>query len=130
VGRDARARLEPALAANIVSAASLGLPELRALMARAALFIGGDSGPLHVASTTLVPIVGLYGPTLSARSAPWRPAALVTESIELPDLPCRPCDQRRCLPGDFRCLTWIRPESVAAAAERVLTRAGGRIASD
>ncbi len=36
----------------------------------AALFIGGDSGPLHTAATTRVPIVGLYGPALPARSAP------------------------------------------------------------
>ncbi len=123
VGRDTRARLTPALASNIVSEAAFDLPELRALVSRAALFVGGDSGPLHVASTTRVPVVGLYGPTLSARSAPWRPAACVTESIELADLPCRPCDQRRCVPGDFRCLTRIRPESVAAAAERALARA-------
>ena len=34
------------------------------------------------------------------------------------DLPCRPCDQRRCEPGDFRCLTGISAEAVAALAER------------
>ena len=48
------------------------LVELRALIERSALFIGGDSGPLHIASTTRTPVVGIYGPTLSARSAPWR----------------------------------------------------------
>jgi ADP-heptose:LPS heptosyltransferase len=78
---------------------------------------------LHVASTTRVPIVGLFGPTLAARSAPWRAPELVTESIELSDLACRPCDQRRCEPGDFRCLGWIGPGAVAAAAERALKRA-------
>lgn len=101
--------------------------ELRALMDQAALFIGGDSGPLHVAGTSAVPIVGLYGPTLSARSAPWRPARCVTESVELPDLSCRPCHQRECQPGDFRCLTGIEPDRVAEAAERALRRsAAGR----
>ena len=34
-----------------------------------------------------VPIVGLYGPTLSVRSAPWRPARFVTESVELATCP-------------------------------------------
>jgi ADP-heptose:LPS heptosyltransferase len=87
------------------------------------LFIGGDSGPLHVASTTDVPIVGLYGPTLPVRSAPWRPEELVTESVELAELQCRPCDQRQCEPGDFRCLTTLAPDAVSQAAERALSRA-------
>ena len=59
-----------------IVARGLSLAELRALMDRAALFIGGDSGPLHIAATTDVPMVGLYGPTLPERSAPWRPAPL------------------------------------------------------
>ena len=48
------------------------LAELRALVGRAALYIGGDSGPLHVAATTRTPIVALFGPTLPERSMPWR----------------------------------------------------------
>jgi ADP-heptose:LPS heptosyltransferase len=96
------------------------LAELRALLDRAALFIGGDSGPLHIAATTRTPIVGLYGPTLPVRSAPWRSPALTTESVEGGPLPCRPCDQRVCVPGDFRCLTRITPDAVVAAAERAL----------
>jgi lipopolysaccharide heptosyltransferase II len=96
------------------------LAELRALLDRAALFIGGDSGPLHIAATTRTPIVGLYGPTLPVRSAPWRSPALTTESVEGGPLPCRPCDQRVCVPGDFRCLTRIAPDAVVAAAERAL----------
>jgi heptosyltransferase-2 len=111
---------------SIVDDVDVDLAELRALVDRAALFIGGDSGPLHVAGTSGVPIVGLYGPTLSARSAPWRPARFVTESVELADLGCRPCHQRACAPGDFRCLAWIGPDQVADAAERAIRRAAGR----
>lgn len=126
IGHDARQQLGPALAGAVVFETAFNLAELRALLGRADLFIGGDSGPLHVASATAVPIVGLFGPTLSARSAPWRSPELVTESIELTELPCRPCDQRRCGPGDFRCLAWIEPETVRAAAERALMRSGQR----
>jgi heptosyltransferase I len=89
-------------------------------MDRASLYIGGDSGPLHVAATSRVPIVGLYGPTLPARSAPWRDPVLLAEAVEVHGLACRPCDQRVCAPGDFRCLTTISPEQVAAAAARLL----------
>jgi ADP-heptose:LPS heptosyltransferase len=86
------------------------------------LYIGGDSGPLHVAATTRVPIVGLYGPTLPVRSAPWRDEGCVTESVDAGELPCRPCDQRVCAPGDFRCLSSILPAQVVAAATRALRR--------
>ena len=37
------------------------LAELRELVARAAVYIGGDSGPLHVAATTETPIVAAAG---------------------------------------------------------------------
>jgi heptosyltransferase I len=109
--------------ATILTGEEFSLAELRSLVAHAALFIGGDSGPLHVAATSDVPIVGLYGPTLPVRSAPWRMPSLITESVEVSDLPCRPCDQRRCLPGDFRCLTRLVPDRVVEAAERALRRA-------
>lgn len=123
--REARARLE-GRAQQVLSCGELPLQELRALLERAALYIGGDSGPLHVAATTRVPIVGLYGPTLPIRSAPWRADSCVTESVDAGELPCRPCDQRRCEPGDFRCLTSITAVHVLDAAERALARARGQ----
>jgi heptosyltransferase-1 len=107
----------------VLSCGEFSLAELRALLDRASLYIGGDSGPLHIASTTNVPIVGLYGPTLPLRSAPWRSDAWVTESVDAGPLPCRPCDQRVCAPGDFRCLTSILPAQVFDAATRALARA-------
>ena len=109
---------------RVLSCGEFSLTELRALVDRAALFIGGDSGPMHIAATSRVPIVGIYGPTLPARSAPWRAAELRAEAVETPGLPCRPCDQRTCLPGDFRCLTRIEPQQVIDAAERALSSAG------
>jgi ADP-heptose:LPS heptosyltransferase len=107
-------------APRITTAEDLSLTELRAAMDRASLFIGGDSGPLHIAATSDVPVVGLYGPTLAERSAPWRPPAIKTESLHVGSLPCRPCEQRVCVPGDFRCLTGIPAVAVIAAAERLL----------
>jgi ADP-heptose:LPS heptosyltransferase len=123
--REARARLAAHERAAIVECGEFDLAELRALVGRAALYIGGDSGPLHIAGTTDVPVVGLYGPTLPVRSQPFRGAGFVNAAAEVPDLPCRPCDQRRCEPGDFRCLTGISAEAVAALAEGALA---GRLA--
>ena len=116
----ARASLGGERQAQVVACGDFSLSELRALLDRASLYIGGDSGPLHVAATTAVPVVALYGPTVPARSAPWRAPASVSEAVEIRELPCRPCDQRVCVPGDFRCLTWIAPDQVVDAAERVL----------
>ena len=117
---NARARLPPDARGRVLSCGEFSLAELRALFDRAALYIGGDSGPLHIAATTAVPIVGLYGPTLPARSAPWRSGERITLSVDAGDLPCRPCEQRVCEPGDFRCLTSIRPQQVLEAAIKCL----------
>jgi ADP-heptose:LPS heptosyltransferase len=119
VSAEARRRLG-ASGGRVVRCGELTLAELRALLDRAALYIGGDSGPLHVAATTRSPIVALYGPTLAARSAPWRPADRPSEAVDAGPLSCRPCDQRVCAPGDYRCLTGLDPVRVIAAAERLL----------
>jgi heptosyltransferase III len=107
---------------RIVPAAGWPLEHVRALMERAALFVGGDSGPMHIAATSDVPIVALFGPTLPVHWTPWRPAALPLVIVEPGELPCRPCDQRVCEPGDYRCLTRIGPGPVVAAARRLLER--------
>jgi lipopolysaccharide heptosyltransferase II len=129
--RDAAARIgaraRGALGINaprILDFGDIDLAELRSLVARSRLFIGGDTGPLHVAATTTTPIVGLFGPTLAERSAPWRDPGIPTESLYVAGLPCRPCDQRVCEPGDFRCLTTLSPDDVLAAAERVMKAIG------
>jgi predicted lipopolysaccharide heptosyltransferase III len=109
-----------ALRDRIVDLGEFDLQELRALVGLSRLFVGGDSGPLHIAASTPTPIVGIYGPTLAARSAPWRTPEARTISVEKQNLPCRPCDQRTCAPGDFRCLTTLTPDTVIAAAERAL----------
>lgn len=119
IADEARRQLGP-LAIAVPDAGEFDLQELHALVARAAVYIGGDSGPLHVAATTRTPIVELLGPTLPERSRPWRDPRWFAETIDVGALPCRPCHQRHCAPGDFRCLTQITPERVASAAERAL----------
>ena len=116
----ARTKIAEPVRDHVLDCGDLSLAELRALLERSAVYIGGDSGPLHIAATTGVPIVAIFGPTPSERSAPWRNPAIPFEVIEIDGLPCRPCDQRVCEPGDFRCLTHIAAPRVIAAAERLL----------
>lgn len=120
IAENARAQLGP-LASAMPNIGEFSIAELRALVARAAVYIGGDSGPAHVAATTTTPIVLLLGPTLPARSHPWRDPRWLSETVDVGPLPCRPCHQRTCEPGDFRCLQRITPDQVVAAAERALS---------
>ncbi len=108
------------LAASVPDIGEPDLEELRMLIARAAVYIGGDTGPMHIAATTATPIVELLGPTLAERSRPWRDPSRFAEVVDAGPLPCRPCHQRVCVHGDFRCLVGIAPEVVVAAAERAL----------
>ena len=119
IGDAARQQLGAA-APRVVDFGEFDLAGLRALVSRSRVFIGGDTGPLHVAATTATPIVGIYGPTLAERSAPWRDPRIPTASVHVAGLACRPCDQRTCAPGDFRCLTTLMSADVLAAAERVM----------
>ena len=66
------------------------------------------------------PIVALFGPTLPERSLPWRDPAFRSIAVDAGPLPCRPCHQRQCAPGDFRCLTAISPTMVLDAARTLL----------
>jgi lipopolysaccharide heptosyltransferase II len=116
---EARRALGP-LSSALPETGEFDLAQLRALICRAAVYIGGDSGPAHIAATTETPIVELLGPTLAERSRPWRDDRWLSVTVDAGSLPCRPCNQRRCEPGDFRCLTGITPSQVAEAVERVL----------
>ena len=109
----------------MLSCGEFSLAELRALLDRAALYIGGDSGPLHIAATTAVPIVGAVRADAAGAVGAVAAAGVARESVEAGGLPCRPCDQRVCEPGDFRCLTSIHAGSRSLeAAERAAGTSG------
>jgi lipopolysaccharide heptosyltransferase I len=89
------------------------LRELAALVARAALFVGNDTGPLHLAVALDVPSVGVFGATDPARNGPYgdpHRAVVATEPLD-----CRPCRARWCRRGDLACLHWISPAEVLVA---------------
>jgi len=48
--------------------------EYIALIRRASLFVGGDTGPLHLAAAVGTPVVAIYGPTNPTRNGPFAPA--------------------------------------------------------
>jgi len=97
-------------------AGKLNLIALRELVARSTLFVGPDSGPMHIAAGTATPIVAYFGPTLPAHFGPWRPGVDPSRTVILQkNLDCRPCRQRECVTADFRCLRTISPAEVFSA---------------
>jgi len=114
-----QAMLDQVLAASegtAILAPSLTLQQLVVLLREASLFIGADSGPLHVAALLGTPCVAIFGPKNPAIYAP--PGATV---VRREDLPCSPCAKRTC--ADPRCLTEIPAEQVLQAALRSLPAA-------
>ena len=94
----------------------LNLRELKELISRASLFVGPDSGPMHIASSTSTPIVAYFGPTLPANFSPWKAKATLIEK----DFDCRPCKQVKCIYNDYRCLQTITPEEVYEACRETI----------
>lgn len=70
------------------------LKQFLALAGRAKLFLGGDTGPMHLAAAARTPIVALFGPTSARRNGPFAEGDLVVERF---DLDCRTdCYRRYC----------------------------------
>jgi heptosyltransferase-1 len=91
--------------------------EMLALIDRAAVYVGADSGPLQVASLTATPLVAFFGPNLPQISGPWRKEKV--EVIQL-DMACRPCSQRSCKYGTIPCMRNISVEKVHEAVTRFI----------
>lgn len=94
----------------------LNLREVKELISHSSLFVGSDSGPMHIAASTSTPIVALFGPTIPANFAPWQAIASLIEK----KFDCRPCKQKRCIYDDFKCLHSIKPEEVYQACLRYI----------
>jgi heptosyltransferase-3 len=84
VERETAAPLLRALPGAIDLTGLLGVPEAAACLARAALFVGNDSGLMHLAAAAGAPTLGLFGPTDAAEYAPsGRRAAAVAATTRL-----------------------------------------------
>lgn len=71
------ARTAETASAGLASTISCSISELIALTRRARLFIGGDTGPMHLAAALRVPVVAIFGPTDPARNGPYGARSVV-----------------------------------------------------
>lgn len=95
--------------------------QIAALMSRASCFVGNDSGILHVAGTTDVPIVGIFTSAKGEYRIPWRNGTYGHSCVVIhPEVSCYGClhDEKPpvvfcdCRRGDFKCLAEVTPEKV------------------
>ena len=113
-----RAQLPPDATARVVDlGGQLSLRELAALTARARLFVGVDSAPMHIASAMGTPAVATFGPSSELAWGPWRNPHRVVASAHT----CRPCGLDGCGGSKVsECLTTLPVDRVHAACVELL----------
>ena len=115
-----RARSNSAVPAapTIDLSGQLSLKELAALTARARVFVGVDSAPMHMAAAMGTPVVAIFGPSGDREWGPWGEGHRVGASNTHP---YRPCGMAGCNDSKVSdCLTSLPVEQVLSACEELL----------
>ncbi len=104
---------------RLISIAGLSrVRTLAALLKRSALFVGNDTGAMHIAAAVGTPLVGLFGPS---NPMEWGPRGGPAEVI-YKGLDCRVCFHPTCRRGEQNCMKLITVDEVMAAVQRMLGR--------
>jgi heptosyltransferase II len=114
-GTPGEARVSQAIAAGmrrtpIDLTGKTAIADVPALLSQCHLFIGNDSGAMHVAAAVGLAVVAVFGPTDPLGTAPVTPRCSIVQQRPY----CSPCFLRRC-PTDHRCMQAITPEIVELA---------------
>jgi len=96
-------------------AGKTSLKELAELYSRIDIFVGGDTGPMHLAVAQEVPVVAIMGPTTPERNGPYGEGHVVIQK----DLECKNCWQRVC-DRDLACMKDIEVEEVLSAIKGLI----------
>jgi heptosyltransferase-2 len=123
--RSLSTRIETELGKRCVNVAGrTSVLESAAYIKRCEVFVGNDSGLMHLAEAVDCPVVAVFGPTVEAFG--YFPALPSSKVIEL-DLECRPCSRnggRDCPIGTHECMAGIEVDSVESAAVNLLKDLG------
>ena len=83
-GEEALVQEAEAASAGAAKGMKCSISELIALTRRARLFVGGDTGPMHLAAALGVPVVAIFGPTDPARNGPYGTRSIVLRNPASP----------------------------------------------
>jgi heptosyltransferase I len=99
----------------IVGPRTANLCQLAEIFRRSDLYLGSDTGPMHLAAFTGTPVIGLFGPTDPVVNEPYSrtPHIILHDEVE-----CAPCRKRACPRRD--CMKGISEESVIRAVQIML----------
>jgi heptosyltransferase-1 len=101
--------------AAVIAAGALNLAQSATLIRQSALYVGLDSGPMHIAALAGVPVVALFGPTHPERVGPWQVPHRI---VRAEGLDCLECRKRHC--SHCSCMKGISVQMVANAAFSLL----------
>ncbi len=94
------------------------LRQLAALTMQSILFVGNDTGPLHLAVALNVPSVAIFGATDPLRNGPYGS----NNRMQTGGVECHPCWKTTCERKDRACLMRVLPETVLTSCAHVLKR--------
>jgi ADP-heptose:LPS heptosyltransferase len=96
----------------------LTIPELAELIRGARLYVGNDSGPMHLAAAVGTPTLAIWGSSDSRR---WRPWSVEHRVIQNP-MDCNPCPGYRCLVADSpKCIESVTVAQVEDALDEMMS---------
>jgi heptosyltransferase-1 len=105
----------------IVAAGRCNLAETASLLSRCSVYVGLDSGPMHMAAMAGVPVVALFGPTHPERVGPYGVEHVI---VKAGNLDCLGCRRRTC--GTMTCMERIPVDMVYDATVRLLRQQKGQ----
>jgi lipopolysaccharide heptosyltransferase I len=106
-----------------VIALPTNLKQLLALLEWCELFVGGDTGPLHMAAALGVAVIGIFGGSDGQRNGPYGARNVVIQQREFQCVPCWKTTCRLCGSEHLQCLHTISAETVFEHIQDILTRA-------
>ncbi len=99
-------------------AGKTNLRQLSALISECDVMISNDSGPMHIASALLVPVVAVFGSTDRTITGPFGEGHKTISK----DIPCSPCLERECPEGHVKCMTDIATDDVFSELQQILPK--------
>ncbi|MDD2733192.1 MAG: glycosyltransferase family 9 protein [Desulfuromonadaceae bacterium] len=110
--------MDAALVKPLNLVGKMSLTQLGAVLHRCRLLVSGDTGPLHLATAVGTRVIALFGAIDPARTGPVGSGHIV---ISHPEIPCVPCNDKKCShTPSLECMTLITVDEVAAAAKNML----------